>query len=170
MGYWIRWSLDHVKTCYQTWLFLNGLLKLPIQHSFQLYPSREAVPTCQNIAVWGPIEKPLLPAKQHSGPWVAHSRSPTPCINKHCRRSNKTAGGVCLGQLPALTPSQAGAPLPKEVTLVHQLPSGCKYQQLDPTPFYIVLKGVNIFWSKSCYLSHVGSFTGNWYVQVHYTK
>lgn len=47
MGYWVRHSLDHMKICSQTWLFLKGLLKLLIQHSLQIYPSREAVPACK---------------------------------------------------------------------------------------------------------------------------
>lgn len=74
MGYWVRWSLDHTKTCSQTCLFLKGLLKqtdpaspsnisyqtgsASLQKASSLMSHREALALSQAASLRSPLPQP----------------------------------------------------------------------------------------------------------------
>lgn len=94
MEYWVRGSLDHMKTRSQIWLFLTSPLNLLIQHSL-LISYRQAVPACQKVTVCS-----TQAAYESLG---IYRLSPIPWINQLNSRR------IVLGAAPSLTSVQDAA-------------------------------------------------------------
>lgn len=108
MGYWLRGSLDHMKTCSQTRLFLKGPLNLLVQHSFLISYWRGSASLQKGNDLF------RTSSTRAPGYLIVSDQFPGQ-NNLHSRR-------VVLRAAPSPTSVQGAALAPKEATLTFWLP------------------------------------------------